>query len=225
MCKSRELQPFYATNNFHEYPFHYRNFQVLWRSQTRLIFQLGILRIKYVRRRYALSMKRKPFILLLVGLSACGALAWLIYSPTPAIRFLEFRDGQYGRVAVFRIVNDSDDPYTYVGYGPSSPLYSYRVPTASGWQSSSLGWCGTGAGAHTISPHTTTDFQVSLSPSSPLATPFAVGIHFQNGTAAEIQSRYRSRSRISEFFYWLRCRINPKYQGPQPTWSTVAETQ
>ena len=173
-------------------------------------------------------MKRKPIILLLVGLFACGAIAWLGYSSSPAIRFIEFRDGQYlgeypgttkmGRVAVFRITNDSCAPYSFLGYGPSSPFYLYRVPTASGWTSiSPRKW---GGEADTIPPHATLDIQV---PSG--EPPFAIGIHFERGTAEQLQSRDRSSSDISTFFYRLCRRIYPNYRGPEPTWSTVVQAQ
>lgn len=77
-------------------------------------------------------MKRKLIILLLVGL-----IAWLGYSPTPPIRFVEFRDSQsiptgsaiprVGRVAVFRITNDSRHHYSFFANAPSWPFGIVKI--------------------------------------------------------------------------------------------------
>ena len=179
-------------------------------------------------------MKRNPIILLLVGLFACAAIAWLAYSPSPAIRFIEFRDGLYypddqrppdqpatpvgGRMAVFRITNDSRAPYSFFGYGPSSPFYLYRVPTDSGWAPMSPRKWGDVPG--TIPPHATLDIEVRAE-----EPPFAIGIRFERGTAEQLQSSSYSRSRTTRFFYRLRSRIDPNYLGPEPTWSTVVQAQ
>ena len=175
-------------------------------------------------------MKRKPTILLLVGLFACGLIAWLGYAPSPTIHFIEFRDGQYSipgeifkadRAAVFRITNDSRVPYSFIGYGPSLPFYIYRIPDHShdsGWVSISPRKYG--GVADTIAPHATFDIEVPDE-----KPPFAIGIHFERGTAEQLQSRNSSPSSISRFIYLLRCRIDPDYLGPEPTWSTVVHAQ
>ncbi len=208
-------------------------------------------------------MKRKPIILLLVGFFASGLTAWLGYAPTPTISFIEFREGQsiparngitrVGRVAVFRITNDSRSPYSFFGYAPSWPFYLSRSPDPSdksGWVTTSpRKWGGV---ADTIEPHSTIDIHVHLNASDvqmpgdlapsdyaerlaradleaqvPLESqrPFAIGIHFERGTAEQLQSRDSSPSTISRFIYRLRCRIDPKYFGPEPTWSTLAQAR
>ena len=174
-------------------------------------------------------MKRKPIILLLVGLFACGLIAWLGYAPSPTIRFIEFRDGQYrilgetwkaDRAAVFRITNDSRFPYSFRSYGSSLPFYIYRIPD----RSDESGWLPLwprrfGDVADTIAPHATLDIEVPAE-----KPPFAIGINFERGTAEQLQSRNRSPSALSKF--WFRCLGTPEYYGgPEPTWSTVAHAQ
>ena len=173
-------------------------------------------------------MKRGPIILLLVGLFVCGCIAWLGYAPSPTIRFIEYRNGQYkipgetwraNRAAVFRITNDSRFPYSYFGYGPSLPFYIYRHPDPS----HDSGWL-------TISPRKYGGVADTIAPRSFLEivvpeanTPFAIGINFERGTAEQLQQNRDSRSGISKFIRWLRCLNVPNYYGgPEPTWSTVA---
>ena len=165
-------------------------------------------------------VKLKHILLGFVALAACGVVAWFICRPTPEIRFAGFQEGTNGRMALFQIVNESSSPFVTFGYGAESPFYSYRVSTPAGWKKHQLGWCGTGAGPHTLAPHSVTKIQVPAPHDSP-AAPFAVGIHFERGTAADLASR--SHSRLDEFFDWLRLRINPDYQGREPTWSSVAQ--
>ncbi len=171
-------------------------------------------------------MKLKLILLGFVALAACGVVAWLICRPTPEIRFVAFQEGTNGRMASFQIINESGSPFATFGYGPDSPYFSYRVSTPAGWKKPRVGWvgwCGTGAGFHTLAPHSVTEIQVPVPHDSP-AAPFAVGIHFQRGTAEELVSHSRSpRSRVDEFFDWLRLRINPDYKGKEPTWSSVAQ--
>ena len=165
-------------------------------------------------------VKLKLILLGFVALAACGVAAWLICRPTPEIRFAGFQEGTNGRMALFQIVNESGSPFATFGYGPDSPFYSCRVSTPAGWKLHQLGWCGTGAGPHTLAPHSVTEIQVPVPYDSP-AAPFAVGIHFERGTAADLASR--SHSRLDEFFEWLRRRINPDYKEEEPTWSSVAQ--
>jgi len=167
-------------------------------------------------------MTRRFLIVALVSLAVGAATLWLFYAPVPEIRFIEFRYGQHGRVAVFRISNDSGSTYSYAGYSPVSPRYSLRIPTASGWQPHSHGSdCSTSLTAQTISPHSAMEIEIANAPSSP----FSLGIHFERGEFEQLRSIYWPRSRISEFFDWVHYRINPKYKGPEPTWSTVAQTK
>lgn len=166
-------------------------------------------------------MKLKLILLGFVALTAFGVVAWLIGRPTPQIRFAGFQEGSNRRVALFQIVNESGSPFVTFGYGPHSPFYSCRVSTPTGWKKHQLGWCGTGAGPHTLAPHSVTEIQVPVPYDSP-AAPFAVGIHFERGTAAGLASR--SHSRLDEFFDWLHRRINPDYKEREPTWSSVAQS-
>ncbi len=190
-------------------------------------------------------------MLLIVGL-----IAWFCYSPTPTIRFIEFREGQsiptgsgiprVGRVAVFRITNDSRHPYSFFANAPSWPYLiakSADPSDKSGWSP----WAGRrwGRVADTIAPNSTADVFIHVNASDvqmkgdftpadfaaqlarndlavlvPLESqqPFALGIHFERGTAAELELRDGSRSSISWFFYRLRVRIDPDYRT-EPTWS------
>ena len=216
-----------------------------------------------IKRSYTLPMKRKLVILLLFGIIGCGLVAWLLYSPTPTIRFIEFRENQkisvgngptrVGRVAVFRITNNSRNSYSFLGYGPSWPFYTYRYPDPSdesGWtEMSPRKW---GCVAETIAPHSTIDVSVHLhaadvqrpidiDPSDvaefiaradlaaqvpiELQPPFAIGIHFERCTAAELMSGNIPKNWFSEFLSWLNSRIDRNYQGPEPTWSTLAYAQ
>ena len=198
--------------------------------------------------------KRKRIMLLLVGL-----IVWFCYSPTPTIRFIEFRESQsiptgsgiprVGRGAVFRITNDSRHPYSFFANAPSWPFGIFKSADPSdksGWSTwAPRRW---GRVADTIAPHSTADVLVHVNASDvqmkgdftpadfaaqlaradlavlvPLESqqPFALGIHFERGTAAELESRNGSRSSVSWFFYRLRLRIDPDYRT-EPTWSTVA---
>ena len=201
--------------------------------------------------------KRRLIIPLLVGL-----IAWLSYSPTPTIRFIEFREGQsvptvsgiprVGRVAVFRITNDSRHPYSFFANAPSWPfgiLKSADPSDTFDWRTwGARRW---GRVADTIAPHSTADVFIHVNASDvqmkgdltpedhaallarndlavlvPLESQqsFALGIHFERGTAAELEARDTSRSSISWFFYRLRVRIDPDYKT-EPTWSTVASAR
>lgn len=156
-------------------------------------------------------------ILWLVGVLALGWVALRWYPPSPSIRFVGFRESAQGQAAVFQIVNDSRDSFSYYGEGPSLPFYSLRLPKGAGWTTVNLGWCGTGAGWHAIAPRSTIDFQVN--PAEVPAAPFAVGILFERGTAAEVQTSAREPGILE----WVRHQIIPGYGGPEPTWSTVAQ--
>lgn len=169
-------------------------------------------------------MKRKPTILLLVGLFVCGMVAWYSYAPSPTIRFMEYRDGEFkipgepwtaDRAAIFRITNDSSAPYSYFGYGPSLPFYVYRYSDPS----DESGWLALsprkyGEVADTIAPHSTLDIAVpALSEEQ-----FAIGIHFERGTAGQLEWR----SALSRF---LRRQgfFRTSENGPEPTWSNAAQ--
>lgn len=201
--------------------------------------------------------KRKLIMLLLAGV-----IAWFCYSPTPTIRFIEFREGQrvptgsgiprVGRVAVFRITNDSRHPYSFFANAPSWPFGIFKSAVPSDKSGGST-WAGRRWGhvADTIAPHSSADVFIHVNASDvqmkgdltpadraaqlaradlallvPLESqqPFALGIHFERGTAAKLEARNGSRSSISWFFYRLRVRIDPGYR-PEPTWSTVASAR
>lgn len=170
-------------------------------------------------------MKPKFILLSLIGTLLVGSLLWLVLRSSPSIHFVRFHEEKYGRLATFRIANDTDDSFSYYGYGLSGPFYSYRIAEPSGWKTSSLGWCGTGAGLHTLAPHSATEIEVRIpsydEPELPL--PFAVGIHFERGTAAELYARPQRSNFFSQLISLLREKINPSSHGrPDPTWSDVA---
>ena len=181
-------------------------------------------------------MKRKHIVYCCVAtLAAWGAEAWLNRPPLaplvvpPTISFVEFRESHQEKVAVFRIANDTNSPFCFRGWGRSDPIYSERVKTAKGWEDEGIGWCGTGVGYHTISPHTSSEFEVDDLDDEP-APPFAIGIHFVQGTAKQFKSRIKSQSKPSympEFFYWFR-RFIPTQRpapGPEPTWSDTVKIE
>lgn len=161
---------------------------------------------------------------MLLILSVFATLFAFVDFSEPEISFIEFRDHTHGRMAVFQITNESDSTFCYSGYGSSFPLYYYRVSTPSGWNPQRLGWCGTGANLHEIAPHSMTEFEVQPHPECPEA-PFSVGLHFKKGTALEVQTSYSSPSYIAVFIEWFRQRMPLKKNSPEPTWSTVAQSQ
>jgi hypothetical protein len=170
-------------------------------------------------------MKPRLIIFSLIGMLLVGTFLWLALRPGPTIRFVEFHDGKYGRLATFQIANDTDDSYSYYGEGLSGPHYSYKTEEPSGWKTHHLGWCGTGAGWQTLAPHSLAEIEVPLpgyiAPAPP--GPFAVGIYFERGTAARLYSRGRSSNFISTLIMLVREKINPAFGGnPEPTWSDVA---
>ncbi|WP_395738190.1 hypothetical protein [Prosthecobacter sp.] len=170
-------------------------------------------------------MKPKFILLSLIGTLLVGSMLWLVLRSGPSIHFVGFHEGEYGRLATFRIANDTDDSFSYYGEGLSAPHYSYRIAEPSGWKTHSLGWCGTGAGLHTLAPHSATEIQVSIphynAPEPPL--PFAVGIYFERGTAAQLYARPRRSSLFIQLISLLREKINSSSHGdPDPTWSDVA---
>lgn len=166
-------------------------------------------------------MKRWLSVLISLALFSGGLLFWFDYAPPPTIEFIEFRTGQYripgetskaDRAAVFRITNRSSVPFSFLAYAPSQPFYDYKLPSPSGWYTQAPRK--SGPVGDTIAPHSTLDIEVpALSPS------FAIGIHFECGTAEQLQSGNARRG----VFHTLRRRIQPDYTGPEPTWSSVAE--
>ncbi|WP_395753174.1 hypothetical protein [Prosthecobacter sp.] len=171
-------------------------------------------------------MKPKLILLSLIGALLVGSMAWLALRSGPSIHFVRFHEEKYGRLATFRIANDTDESFSCYGYGLSTPFYSYRIAEPSGWKTYSLGWCGTGAGLHTLAPHSAAEIEVRLpsynEPEPPL--PFAVGIYFERGTAAQLYARpLRRPNFFSQLISLLREKINPSSHGrPDPTWSDLA---
>jgi hypothetical protein len=51
--------------------------------------------------------------------------------------------------AVCELNNGTDSPVTYFGYG-ESPVYALRLYIDDSWRDSTLFWCGTGLGRHTL---------------------------------------------------------------------------
>ena len=142
-------------------------------------------------------------------------------SPPPSIHFVEFRESKYGRVAIFRVRNDSNSSFSYYGYSPTTPFYKYRFQTTQGWREIESSWCGTGADLHEILPHSSIEIQTFCEART---SPFAIGIHFERGTPKHIASR--SGSPVSDSIKWIRGRLNlpplPPSPEPEPIWSSTA---
>ncbi|WP_395742012.1 hypothetical protein [Prosthecobacter sp.] len=162
----------------------------------------------------------------LLGMILAAALVAHFWRPGPSIRFVGFHEGKNGRVAAFQITNDTDEPYSFYGYGRSSPYCSYKVATASGWQIQGQGWWLTSSEWYTLEPHSVTEVQVSTHDAP--STPFAVGVPFERGTAAQVSARRPRRSFIAELLLYLRAKTDPLASltwepGPStdPTWSDV----
>jgi hypothetical protein len=144
-------------------------------------------------------MNRKAAFLCLVCVAILLALAggvWRLFPPVPSIDFVEYRDGKYGRIAIFRITNDSSMPFSFFGYvytgpfpshGPASPYGAVRVRTAAGWVEDRISPCYAVAQCYTIAPHSTMEVQVAKIRRDPGA-PFDFGIRFLRGTAAQVHS-------------------------------------
>src|SRR5262245_37057187 len=66
----------------------------------------------------------------LLGALVMGGIGWLKSPPAPpSVRFVEFREEPTGRVAVFRVRNESRSPFCYPAKGPALPD-SYFVTKA-----------------------------------------------------------------------------------------------
>jgi len=155
---------------------------------------------------------QKLAVLLLVA-GLFGILIWFVpKGATPSVRFVEFRTSEHGdRVAVFRLSNPSDRPFSY--FGEMMPFFRCRVLTKTGWQEEKLGWCSMVAGFHELSPHASLDFKVV-----PLdeATRISVGVGIERGTPEEI--RNASQGPFGELRNFIR-RCLPE---PELTWSAPA---
>lgn len=133
----------------------------------------------------------------------------------PSLKFVGFRTNQFDRqVAVFRATNSSDQPFSYLGYGPTMPLHCYRTPTSTGWHIEINGYCGNGVGLSELAPHTSIDFEVDPLGASP---PFAIGIAFERGTPSELERR--AHSRFAELCYFIQHWLPAR----EPTWSALAQ--
>ena len=164
-------------------------------------------------------MKHKLILLPLIGLLLVGGILLCLWRPGPTIRFVGFHEGKLGRLASFRVVNDTDEAYSYFGGEPSAPAFSYKIDGPSVVDIPHTTWCLTGLHWHTLAPHSVMEIEVSVpQPESP----FAVGARFERGTAEELGARGPRLSFMSELILYLRKKILPGSASPDLTWSDTA---
>ncbi|MCX6850860.1 MAG: hypothetical protein NTY98_18255 [Verrucomicrobia bacterium] len=169
-------------------------------------------------------MKPRLIILALIVILLGGTLVWFAWQRGPSIRFVGFHEGKHGRLASFQIVNDTDTSFSFYGEGLSAPHYSYKIQEPAGWKYRSLGWCGTGPGWQTLAPHSVTEIETRVPSYDVPSAPFAVGIYFERGTAAQLYARGTRSNVISSLITVLRAKIDPASHGdPDPTWSDLAQ--
>ncbi|WP_395742018.1 hypothetical protein [Prosthecobacter sp.] len=166
-------------------------------------------------------MQPRLILLSLVGLLLVG----VFWRPGPSIRFVAFKGENQGRVAVFKMVNDSGAPYSIFSEGLKFPHYCCKIYEPAGWRAHAMGWCGTGSGWHTLAPHSVTEFEVSVRDvQEASAAPFVIGIYFERGSATQLTDR--THSGVSRFFSGLISLLREKITGsadPDPTWSDVVQ--
>jgi hypothetical protein len=163
--------------------------------------------------------KRTLLIAAIVTLLAAGIL-WSSHDPAPSITFVGLRDTKYGPVAAFRIDNRTRAPLSLYGYDGSSPFYTFRVPSGTGWQVQRQGWCGTGAGRHSIPPRSSVEFTTHLPPNYP--GPFAVGVHLERTTPNAPKTD--SETRLTRLKRWVLSVTGLSRPDADYTWSDVVRT-
>jgi hypothetical protein len=60
--------------------------------------------------------------------------------------------------ATFRATNEGPAAFHYLGHSPDGPIYQCEVLEGGAWQSSPLGWCGTGLGEQKLAPGVSMEF-------------------------------------------------------------------
>ena len=110
------------------------------------------------------------FLLLLPLLAACARTVPVQSSdpgsvPAPPTEVdcelisLENEDADTAR-ATFRVTNHTSSAIVFHGYSAADPLYQQEVLVDGTWESSMLGWCGTGASEHTLEPGASLELRV-----------------------------------------------------------------
>lgn len=163
-------------------------------------------------------MNRKLILCCLIGISLISGTIWWNAAQSPTLQFVEFRKTEYGRRAVFRIVNDSHTSFSFYGEA-GIPFYRWRLPTTKGWKVDTLGWCGTGAYFHDVLPHSSMEIITEMPAEKP-GTSYALGVHFEQETAKEAQERMYSR--LTRFFQTVRYILHLPTE-PEPEWSALVE--
>ena len=80
-------------------------------------------------------------------------------SPGMFLESIKANPNHASATATVRFINPSNQTCTFYGYSLKSPFYSKQMKTEAGWKTEQLGWCGTGAGNHTIGPGQSTAFE------------------------------------------------------------------
>lgn len=169
--------------------------------------------------RFLFSVKRKPLrtALALVALTGLGLLWWESRGPKPpTITFVEYREEPDGKVAVFRVTNDSNEPFS-----SCLGVYWYRIASGGLWRTVGLKMFPAGGRTQeTLPPHGSVDVTVAI-PSAentmPMATPaikgngapqpesaFAVAFAFRVGDAASVQTKDdRGYHELNYYAHWV----------------------
>ena len=155
-------------------------------------------------------MKRKLIILALAAAVALSAAVLSRWRSPPTISFIGFQGSSPASSAVFRINNDSDGTFTYMGSGPAFPDYRYDSKLASGS-------VGLGFRVVTLRPHSCVDFAVA----PPVHGPFRVAVRFERGDKNEWWRRHSAQlARIDAYLRgWLANRLHWTLPRLGWTWS------
>lgn len=103
-------------------------------------------------------MKTPPCLLSLLLVACEPAKASTSASAEVRCELLTLDASDDPAVAFFRASNGTGSSVFYSGYSDGGPLYQCEVFEAGVWQSSPLGWCGTGLEEHVLEPGDSLDF-------------------------------------------------------------------
>jgi hypothetical protein len=133
-------------------------------------------------------MKRKLiWTTVILALIAAVSIYWF-YLPKPTIQFVRFETEKEGRVAVFRIENNTNEIFAYNGL-PNEPFYQLLIQSPSGWERQACLYTVFGSGYQQMNPKEFFEFRKSISEREA----FRIGITFERGTAEETKKETQRR--------------------------------